>query len=179
MCADAAALIKYLIERVGEEQMKKIKIYLDTSVIGYLDQQDDPEKMNDTLKLWNTIEYGKYDTYLSETTLDEINECHESKKDILYKYLSQITYNTINTNDEIIVLAGIIIDEGILKKKSFDDCMHIASAIVANCDIIVSWNFKHMVRVETINGVRKVCFANGYRIIDIYPPTLLIDKGDD
>jgi len=32
--------------------MKKLKIYLDTSIIGYLHQETQPEKMADTQKLW-------------------------------------------------------------------------------------------------------------------------------
>lgn len=35
--------------------MKKLKIYLDTSTISHLDAQDTPEKMSDTLRLWNRI----------------------------------------------------------------------------------------------------------------------------
>ena len=35
--------------------MKKQKIYLDTSVISYLHQEDAPEKMRDTLKLWEIL----------------------------------------------------------------------------------------------------------------------------
>lgn len=34
----------------------KLKIYLDTSVISYLQQEDAPEKMRDTLDLWSKIE---------------------------------------------------------------------------------------------------------------------------
>lgn len=159
--------------------MRKLKIYLDTSVISHLKHEDTPEKMNETLELWELIKNGKYRAYLSETTLDEIEGCSDVKRDILYKYLGEIEYDVINTNDEIIELADKLIEEGILKKKSRDDCMHIASAVISNCDIIVSWNFKHMVRAETINGVREVCYSNGYKIIDIYPPSLLIDKGDE
>ena len=42
---------------IGEElvTMRKPKIYLDTSVIGFLDQNKEPKMMNDTLKLWASI----------------------------------------------------------------------------------------------------------------------------
>lgn len=32
--------------------MRKMKVYLDTSVISYLKQEDAPERMRDTLTLW-------------------------------------------------------------------------------------------------------------------------------
>jgi predicted nucleic acid-binding protein len=53
--------------------MKKSKIYLDTSIIGYLYQETQPEKMADTHKLWNQIKKGFYDVVVSELLLEEIS----------------------------------------------------------------------------------------------------------
>ncbi len=64
--------------------MRKLKVYLDTSVISYLDQNDVPERMKDTLELWKDFVNGKYDIYLSQITLDEIEKCSEDKRNILY-----------------------------------------------------------------------------------------------
>ena len=52
--------------------MRKLKVYLDTSVISYLSQEDTPERMKDTLELWKDFANGKYDVYLSQVTLEEI-----------------------------------------------------------------------------------------------------------
>jgi hypothetical protein len=49
-------------------------------------------------------------------------------------------------------IAGRFIDLGILKQSSFEDCRHIANAIVSGCDAIVSWNFRHIVNVKTQRG---------------------------
>jgi hypothetical protein len=38
--------------------MRKLKVYLDTSVISYLYQLDAPEKMKDTLELWELLGGG-------------------------------------------------------------------------------------------------------------------------
>ena len=54
-------------------QMKKLKLYLDASAIGYLDEQTSPVEMNDMLLLWEAIKEEKYEVALSEITLDEIN----------------------------------------------------------------------------------------------------------
>lgn len=74
--------------------LKKLKIYLDTSVISYLKQDDAMEKMEDTLKLWEDIKQSKYDVYLSDTTLEEIIQCKQPKQDIMLNYLSEIQYIT-------------------------------------------------------------------------------------
>ena len=64
-------------------------------------------------------------------------------------YLKQVQYHLVHTDEDTVELAEKFIDFGILKKKSFDDCQHIAAAILAGCDIITSWNFKHIVNPKT------------------------------
>lgn len=106
---------------------RKLKVYLDTSVISYLQQEDAPERMKDTLALWAQFEVGKYDICLSQVTLDEVGECREPKRTVLYEYLSRISYTKLEITDEVLKVANQIIDMGILTKKSIDDCQHIAT----------------------------------------------------
>lgn len=153
--------------------MKKLKLYLDTSVISHLKQEDAPEKTADTLALWEDIKNGKYDVYLSDTTLEEIIACSQPKQDVMLGYLSEIKYTTLSGSEEIEQVAQQIIDLGILTQKSLDDCIHIATAVVNACDIIVSWNFKHMVNIKTIRGVRAIANLQGYQPIDIIQPSAL------
>ena len=156
--------------------MRKLKVYLDTSVISYLSQEDAPERMKDTLELWKDFVSGKYDVYLSQVTLDEIEKCSESKRNKLYDYLSDIEYTKLEINAEIVELAQKIIDMGILRTKSFDDCQHIAAAVVNACDCIISWNFKHIVNIKTIRGVRAITNLEGYKGIDIINPSVLLES---
>ena len=156
--------------------MRKLKVYLDTSVISYLSQEDAPERMKDTLELWKYFVNGKYDVYLSQVTLDEIEKCPESKRNKLYDYLSDIEYTKLEINAEIVELAQKIIDMGILRPKSFDDCQHIAAAVVNACDCIISWNFKHIVNIKTIRGVRAITNLEGYKGIDIINPSVLLES---
>lgn len=158
----------------------KIRIYLDTSVISYLDQKDSPDKMRETQEVWEILKENKYEIVISSIALLEISECDEQKFKTLIEYISEIEYIDYLPNKETEELANIIINEGILKAKSRDDALHIASAILSNSDIILSWNFKHLVNIETINGVRKICFNRTFnKIIDIYSPNILLRKGDD
>ena len=68
------------------------------------------------------------------------------------------------------------IDFGILKQKSFDDCQHIAAAIISDCDIIISWNFRHIVNVKTIRGVKIITTMEGFKDLLIYQPTALLEE---
>ena len=156
--------------------MRKLKVYLDTSVVSYLKQEDAPERMKDTLELWKDFVNGKYGIFLSQVTIDEIEKCSEPKRSVMYDYLSDIEYTKLEINAEIVELAQKIIDMGILRPKSFDDCQHIAAAVVNDCDCIISWNFKHIVNIKTIRGVRAITNLEGYKGIDIINPSVLLES---
>ncbi|MCI8951505.1 MAG: type II toxin-antitoxin system VapC family toxin [Lachnospiraceae bacterium] len=156
--------------------MRKLKVYLDTSVISHLLQEDVPEKMADTRQLWEMFKAGKYDVYLSTVTLEEVADCPEPKRNKMYDYLEQIDYTPLEITDDMSDIAQQIIDMGILTKKSFDDCQHIAAAVVNACDCIISWNFKHIVNIKTIRGVRAITNLKGYKPIEILNPSVLLES---
>ena len=137
-------------------------------------QEDAPERMKDTLALWEQFKLGKYDIYLSQITLNELGECPEPKKTVLYEHLNKIDFTKLEVTAETIKVANQIIDMGILTPKSFDDCQHIAVAVVNECDCIISWNFKHIVNIRTIRGVRAVTHLEGYKDIEIMNPSVLL-----
>lgn len=159
--------------------MNTIKIYLDTSVISYLDQKDAPEKMKETQDVWELFKKGRYEIYISDVVVYEINRCSIEKREILLDYLDQIEYNIIETDEDTVSLAEKFIDFGILKRKSYDDCRHIAAAILAGCDFIISWNFKHIVNIKTIMGVKTVTTHEGYKDLMIYSPLALLEEEED
>lgn len=55
----------------------------------------------------------------------------------------------------------------------------IDAAILAGCDVIISWNFKHIVNVKTVKGVKVITTLEGYKDLLIYPPSVLLEEGDD
>ena len=159
--------------------MRKLKIYLDTSVISHLDAPDVPDKMNDTLSLWELFNHGEYDVYISSAVLTELYDCALPKRQIMLEYLNQIEYTELVETDEVLELADKYIKAGFVKPKSYDDCIHLSSATVNDCDIIISWNFKHIVNIKTIQAVNQINYANGYlHAIQILPPNMLL-KGDE
>ena len=119
---------------------------------------------------------GKYDIVLSSVVADEINKCTQQKQDVLYSLLEEIEYTNIQTNETIKAIANEIIKLGILKQKHRDDCLHIGSAIYGDSDCIISWNFRHLVNIKTIKGVRVVTGILNYKTIDIMSPTMVISK---
>jgi predicted nucleic acid-binding protein len=154
--------------------MKKMRVYLDTSVISHLDQQDAPALMAETHRLWEKIKAGEFDVVISSVDEAEIDDCEELKRNTLKGYLNEIRYTLIKVDARMIEIASRFVDLGVLRQKSFDDCQHIAAAIVSGCDVIVSWNFKHIVNHKTMMGVKAVTALEGYDDLLIYTPSILI-----
>jgi predicted nucleic acid-binding protein len=155
---------------------RRLKVYLDTSVISHLSQEDVPEKMEDTRKLWEMFRKGIYDVCLSTVTLQEIDDCSEPKRSCMLEFLNQIEYETYDITDEVFDVARQLVSMGVLTQKSFDDCQHIGVAVVNACDCIISWNFKHIVNVKTIRGVRAITNLEGYKPIEIWSPSVLLES---
>ncbi|MBQ2923878.1 MAG: PIN domain-containing protein [Tyzzerella sp.] len=155
---------------------KKLKIYLDTSVVSYLLQEDVPEKMEITNQLWELFKQGQYELYLSYVTLDEIDDCPEPKRSQLFGRLDEVEYTVIKVADNALDIAEQLVAMKVLPMKCYDDCQHIAAAVECGCDCIVSWNFKHIVNIRTIRGVRAITNLKGYKPIEILNPSVLLES---
>jgi len=96
--------------------LRKLKVYLDTSIVSYLDQQDAPDKMNETLRLWELFRQEKFDVYISDVVIREINQCPPEKLTVLQRFLDEISYTVIETDESTLELAEKFIDFGILRQ---------------------------------------------------------------
>jgi len=157
--------------------MRKLKIYLDTSVISHLDAPDVQDKMNDTLQLWKDIKAGKYNIVISDVTIDEMEDCPEPKLSYLYSKLSEIEYKDVDVNAEALRLSKLYFEVGGLPPKSRVDAIHIAIATVNGCNAILSWNFKHIVNYRAMTAVESVNIKEGYAPLKILSPTMLLEEG--
>jgi len=161
----------------GVRAIKKLKIYLDTSVISHLDAPDTPDKMQDTLALWDEIMSGEFEIFVSDVTIEELERCPEPKKTKLYEFLKNIVVARVEETEEAITLTSKYMEYGVLKEKNRDDCRHIALATINECDYIISWNFKHFVNIKTIDKVQAINKLLGYKEIKIVPPPM-ISRGE-
>ena len=69
------------------------------------------------------------------------------------------------------------VDDKVVGETSLDDCIHIATATIHRVDLLVSWNFKHIVNVYRIRGYNSVNLKLGYPLINIHSPKEIV--GDE
>ncbi len=67
-------------------------------------------------------------------------------------------------------LAEAYVSTGVIGESMLVDAQHIAIATVARVDVLVSWNFKHVVNVFRIHGFNSVNLRRGYPMLEIRAP---------
>ncbi|MHA4809913.1 type II toxin-antitoxin system VapC family toxin [Flavitalea flava] len=146
------------------------RIYLDTSVIGgYYDSEFE----EDTRILFEKIKLEQFHVILSDITEGELQEAPEMIRNLFIE-LSAGLSTKIELTEEAVQLADTYLAEKVVGKTSRVDCFHIALATIHQVDILVSWNFKHIVNVQRIRGYNAVNMKLGYPTIDIRSPKEII-----
>jgi predicted nucleic acid-binding protein len=142
---------------------EKISLYLDTSVFGgYYDNIFE----RDTCFLFSKIKQDKYNVFVSDLTEIELINAPEKVRTLLH----DIEFQSVVATQECKDLADKYISENVVGATSKDDCIHIATATVNKIDVLVSWNFKHIVNIPRIKNYNLVNTKNGYENLIILSP---------
>lgn len=153
----------------------KQRIYIDTSVVGgYFDD----EFKGTTRKLFERLENDEIIFVVSDLLDLELISAPLQVRDLLTKY-SDDKFQRVELTQEAVKLADMYIDEKVVGITSIEDCRHIAIATIHKVDVLVSWNFKHIVNLDRIKGYNSVNLRLGYSMIEIRSPQDLINYGDE
>ena len=148
--------------------MKKLRIYLDTSTIGgcFDEEFSIPSK-----NLFEMFDNKIYIPVISEIVIKELENAPKQVKEKINN-LNNIEF--VRSNDEIIELATLYIKNKAVNENYFDDALHIAIATFYNVDILVSWNFKHIVNINKIHQFNSINISNNFSILEIRSPLEVI-----
>jgi len=154
--------------------MKKQRIYLDTSIFGGLYDEEFKEY---TEPLFERIKKSEFEIIYSNVTKQELENAPDRIRATV-ELLPKDSTVYVKSDIESANLAKKFIDEGVVGPMSYADCLHIALATIHNANILISWNFKHIVNVVRIVGYNSVNIAEGYKPIDIRSPRELMTYED-
>lgn len=117
------------------------RFYFDTSVFGGI---YDIEFEKETTLLFEKVSSKQIICVYSNLTESELSKAPERVKDF-FQDLKEEHKEVVTVTPEALQLAQSYIDENVVGQTSLDDCIHIAVATLSKVDILVSWNFKHIV----------------------------------
>jgi len=146
--------------------MKIQRIYIDTSVIGGC---HDPEFAEWSNGLMQDFQDNHFKPLLSQVTAAEINNAPKIVQ-VVYAELVALGADIITVGESALELADEYQRRSILTPNYYDDGLHIAIATVAEADVLVSWNFRHIVRFDKIRLFNAVNLEYGYKMLQIFSP---------
>lgn len=153
---------------------KPIRIYVDTSVIGGC---LDDEFRVPSMRLFERSRAGGALIVISDITLAELSAAPANVRDVIEDLPSK-SLEFVNQNAESEALAEEYIRQAVVSRRMLADAQHIAVATVTRVDVLVSWNFQHIVNLDRIHGFNAVNLRAGYPLLEIRSP-LEVWKDDD
>ena len=145
----------------------KLRIYLDTSVFSAYFDDRAPDRRVQTEEFWTRI--AAFEASTSELAKDELEKTPDPQRRAkLLQLLNKLSIHPIT--EEITELARRYVRAGVFTPIMLNDAVHVAAAVLTRQDILVSWNFRHMVNRVRRAKVTEVNISVGLPSIEIIAP---------
>lgn len=159
----------------------KPKVYIETSVISYLTSRPSRDvlvfsRQQVTQDWWNNRRHH-FELLASERVISEASggDEHEAQR----RLDSLRDTAIVPVTAEAITLAQSLIDAAAIPPKAAEDALHIALAVVAGADYLITWNCKHIANAALQAKIEQVCRARGYEPTRICTPDQLLEEQED
>lgn len=155
--------------------MRQRRVYVDNSVFGGV---FDEEFHGASARFFELVEQGEYRVLISAITLGEIADAPEPVRRLL-EGLVPDHVEAIAIESEAQALAEAYLDAGVVGASHRADATQVAAATVAKADLILSWNFRHIVNFDRIHRYNAVNLMNGYALVEIRSPPEVVYGNED
>ena len=149
--------------------MGTMRVYADTSVFGGV---LDEEFAEPSRRFFDRVRRGEFTLVVSTQVLRELSGAPQAVRDE-FDTIPESSLETVPISPAVEALADAYLVAGVLGSGCRDDALHVAAASVTTADLIVSWNFRHIVNYRRISRYSAVNVLHGYRPIEIRSPAEL------
>ena len=147
-----------------------MRVYADTSVYGGV---YDDEFAEASQAFFNQVRLGVFSLVVSPIVEQELRGAPSLIRQLFEEVLEVGEREPLVP--ESLRLQQAYLKAEIVTLKSETDALHVAHATVTGCQVIVSWNFRHIVHFEKIALYNAVNVVQGYSEIRIHTPQEVID----
>ena len=155
--------------------MKRLKIYIETSVWNFLVAEDSADKRKITEKFFEGVSENKYEIFISDYVMDEISEAPEPRRSMLEGLIRKYNPKRLFFTDEFEYLAEKYEEKAFIPNRFETARLHIGMAVVHNMDIVLSWNMRHIVKYRTKISVNSINLIEGFKQIEILTPEEVVE----
>jgi predicted nucleic acid-binding protein len=157
--------------------MKKLQLYIETSVWNFYFADDAPEKKEITHTFFNKIKESEYEIFISDTVIEEIGRADDEKRQLLLNIIKEFSPKRLVIDQEVVELAQKYIAEGVLPANKFEDAVHAAVATIFEMDALISWNLKHLSNLKKMEMINGVNMKEGYsKRLELITPMEVSDE---
>ena len=143
-------------------------LYLDTSIPSAYYNDRDPERQIITQHVWHT-QLAEYHLVISNITFKELGATKNRKR--MKKLIALVNH----LDSRILTEPCSVLASEYLKNLKIPktDAQHIAIATLNDCEILLSWNFSHLVNYHNKRKIDEINSSNGFKTITIISPNEL------
>ena len=145
--------------------MRPILAYADTSVYGGV---FDDLYREATTRFFRQVDEGRFRLAVSPHIEEELRPAPSPIRDFFARLLTGAQW--LDSTPEVVALADAYLAEGILGPSSRMDALHVATATVHRCSVLVSWNFRHIVQLNRADSFNVVNIVHGHSPLFISTP---------
>ncbi|MFQ6131378.1 MAG: PIN domain nuclease [Armatimonadota bacterium] len=150
--------------------MRKLTLYLETSVPNALLADSTPERQRATERLFEELRQGVHEAAVSDLVIQELAQAPQGIRERLMEAVGSASPVRLTVEAAALDLADEFVAMGLIPARYVADARHLACAIVGEVDALVSWNLRHIVRLRTRREANAVAVLRGYRPIEICTP---------
>jgi predicted nucleic acid-binding protein len=153
----------------------KEKVYLDSTVLSfYHDQRTDLKSWIDATREWWTVEKPKYECWISEAVILEIQEEGYPNREKVIQLAATIP--VLETSPEIESAASYYVENYLMPKDLLGDAIHLAYASCLNFDYLLTWNCNHLANANKRKHIRVLNGRLGISTPEITTPLELVTE---
>lgn len=151
-----------------------IRIYADTSVYGGV---FDEVFAKPSRAFFQCIREGRFQLVVSVLVEEELRTAPRKIRDLFRQF--RVGAETIAVSAEAMALRQAYLDAAILTPKYVNDALHVALATIARCEIIVSWNFRHIVHYQKVPLYNAVNVLHRQPMLEILSPLEIVERDEN
>jgi predicted nucleic acid-binding protein len=157
--------------------MHKLSVYVETSVWSQALAEDAPDMRAATELFLAAAKAAESNIFISVVVLREISRASNELAKKLRSLINEIAPVVLPFDDEMDQLAQAFLEHGVVPPSKVEDAQHVAVAVANELDVLVSWNYRHLVNVRRREEFHQVSVMKGfYKPLQIVTPPEVNDE---
>jgi hypothetical protein len=144
-----------------------LRVYLDTSVFSAYYDEAISDRRTQTEDFWRRR--SDFDLSTSAVAREELEQTPDPARRLqLLKLVEGVTVHAVT--DMMRSLAKSYIASGVFTEVMYNDAVHVAAAVLTRQDVLVSWNFRHLVNRRRRAQINEVNISLALPTLEIVAP---------